>query len=225
VAAGLLVSLAHLGRPRRLHLAARGLGRSAVSLEVLMAAALLVWVVIAEGLGRAGAVGAWASRLTGLLALALLISIGWVYRLPGQRTWVGGVVWTPTLLGVALGVACVMARTSHPDPRMQWLVLGPLLADAVLLTSRGRALSEAGLTLTPAHPRLFRSRHSLLALRGLLANLAPVLLVLMGQGQLAVAVLLVGLVADRVAFYGLAAQHTTEAEIQHVEDAIARLSG
>jgi DMSO reductase anchor subunit len=219
VGAGLLVSLTHLGRPRRLHLAARGAGRSALSHEVLLAAALIVSVVVASGVERPSSL----SQLSGALALALLISVGFVYRLPGQATWLGGVVWSPALLGVALGVALVAARAPDLDPRTRWLILGPLLADAVLLTARGRALSETRLALTPAHPGLFRRRHQLLVLRGLLANLAPVVLVLVGRDRLAVALLLLGLVADRVAFYGLAAQHTTEAEIRRVEGVIDRL--
>jgi len=223
---GLLVSLAHPGRPGRMVQVSRGLGRSALSLEVLLATWVMVAALTAALLGRlAGDTAATrvSHALAACLALAFLTSIGLVYRLGGQRTWGGPTVLAPVTLGLAFGVALVVARGSDPQIAGPCLVL--LGLDAVVFAARSRAVWLLDSSFVPTHPRLFARRRPLLALRLTLVDLIPALLLALGHPVGAVIVLGVGVFVDRLAFYGLAAQRTSEAEIQHVESLIGAGGG
>jgi hypothetical protein len=150
--------------------------------------------------------------------LAFLTSIGLVYRLGGQRTWGGLTLLAPVTLGLAFGVALVVARESSPRTVMPCLVL--LGLDAVVFASRSRAVWFLDGPFVPRHTQLFGRRRLLLALRLTLVDLLPALLLALGHPSGAVSFLALGVVVDRLGFYGLAAQRSSESEIQHVESVI-----
>jgi hypothetical protein len=64
-------------------------------------------------------------------------------------------------------------------------------------------------------------RHSGAAIRFFLVDVLPAALLLAGLPKGAAGVLGLGILVDRLSFYLLAHQHTTEAEIQRVEEIIA----
>jgi len=223
---GLLVSLAHLGRPGRMVQVSRGLGRSALSLEVLLATLVTVGALTAVLLGRVAgdiALTHVSHALAACLALGFLASLGLVYRLRGQRTWGGPTVLAPATLGLAFGVALVVARASDPQVTVPCLVL--LGLDAVVFVARSRVVWRLDGAFVPTHPRLFARRWPLLALRLILVDLITALLLALGHPGGAVSVLAIGVLVDRLGFYGLAAQRTSESEIQHVESLIGSATG
>jgi DMSO reductase anchor subunit len=218
--AGLVVSLKHVGQTRRVLLASRRVGVSPLSTEVALAgaavaagAALAWWPA---GLARTDVV-AWSA---GLVAASFLLSLGFVYRLGGQVAWPGVAVVGPVVTGLAFGFVTCAATA----PATLAVTLGPTLvllgADALVFGSRWGALATIKPWLSQSHPAIFRHRHLLLLDRLILATLAPAVLLAVGVPALADLSIGLGVLVDRLAFYGLAAQHTTEAEIAFVEDVI-----
>ncbi len=223
---GLLVSLAHLGRPGRMGQASRGLPRSPLSFEVLLATlgtgAALAAALVGRLAGDAAAAHV-AHAVAASLALTFLTCVGLVYRLAGQRTWGGASIVAPATLGLAFGVTLVAARMSGPREVLPCLVL--LGLDAAVFAARSRAVWILDGPFVPRQPRLFAGRRPLLALRLTLVDLIPALLLALGHPSEAVSVLAVGVLVDRLVFYGLAAQRTSESEIQHVESVIGSAAG
>ncbi len=220
VAMGLGVSLNHLGSSRRVALAARRVGASALSTEAVLAGATVL----------AGAALAWAPQsivgprvlvwVAGPVALAFLLSIGLVFRLRGPVTWPGVAAVGPALTGLAFGLVAHAATSPASLPRTLPMTLAVLGADALVFGGRWAAVSRVEPWLTPSHPALFGRRRLLLLARLLLLTAAPAVLLALGLPTPADLAFGVGVLVDRLAFYGLAAQHTTEAEIERVERAI-----
>ena len=222
-AAGLAVSLGHLGQKRRAALAVRGAGRSALSNEALFAGFALAVAAIVAVMGLSGSRAPVLTAAAGAVNAAFLVSIGLVYRVRGQRTWQGFSAATPLTGGLAFGAIAVQTTAGSGD-----VYLGTLLfiaIDALLFSQRWRdivgiAFSERMLA-DPWHAR----RTQLLAARCFLLNVIPFFLLAASPTPLAIPVAAAGLLVDRFSFYVLALQHTTEHEIAGVEaqiDALGR---
>lgn len=216
VGAGLAVSLSHLGRPLRAPLAARHLGQSRLSAEVVLALATA---------GAGAAVLAWPSSPAAALVSAasaslFLLSLGLVYALPGQHAWGGPSVAIP--LSMALPLAVLGFATVDTELAGPWRVTVAALlgADLALFAWRARRLGPVPFGHTPAHPGLFARRRVLLAARVALVTFAPLWLTLSGHPFAAAATLAAGMLVDRVGFYALAVRHTTEGEIEAIENTI-----
>lgn len=222
---GLLVSLGHLGRPRRSPLALARLGHSRLSAEVALAG-----VSLAAGTLALASDSPWLAAATALAAAAFLMSLGLVYALPGQPAWRGAGAASALVLGLGLGALAVAATSpvSLPGSGVLGLLLGTVLAaDLLCLAARWRRLAVlAHRAALVAHPRAFAERNRLLAARFLLADALPAALTVIALADparagaalaAAAAALAAGILVDRVAFYLLAAQETIEAEIDTIE--------
>ncbi len=199
--AGLLSSLLHLGRPLRMLKALSGLRTSYLSWEVLLAGGFLLlagsgWVLLP---GRAGLLAWLAACCCGPLFFAAL---GQVYRLRGQLTWGYPASLSMFLLGTAAGILII--HQVHPGAAG----IGP----AVLLLT-------ADLLLAAGRWRWYGTRLVLADLMPLLYLLAPG-----GDAFTAAVFLLLGLLADRFAFYGLAVRRSTASELARVEHLIRHMS-
>ena len=217
VAVGLGLSLNHLGTSRRFLLAGRRVGASALSTEAalaggtVVAGAALAW---APDAGAATNLLVWSS---GLLATSFLASVGLVYRLRGQATWPAVAVAGPVLTGLAFGLIAHAATSPASLPRTLPVTLAFLAADALVFSGRWLAVSGLEPWMSPSHPAMFGIRRLLLGGRLFLVTLAPAGLLAIGATTLADLSFGLGVLVDRAAFYGLAVQHTTEAEIERVE--------
>jgi DMSO reductase anchor subunit len=219
VGGALVVSVFHLGRPERMSQALRGLLRSPVSNEVALAslyvAAVLARLAVGDDSGTAGIFHSLAC-LTGF---GLLISLGLVYRLGGQRTWGGIAVLSPVTLGLGFGAVFLVGIHGLGRASVAYcLVL--LGLDAALVSARAWKTLRIQGAFAPVHPRLFGWGPSLIALRLVLVNGIPVVALVSGRPLEALAFLAAGVAVDRIGFYGLAAQQTTESELLSVEEAI-----
>jgi len=215
--AGLAVSVAHLGRPLRAPMATRGIGRSRLSAEVVAAGAALVAAAITAALPY---VSPALDLLTAVLALGFLVSLGLVYRLPGQQTWTGAVVWMPLSSGLGFGAVAIAGVWGGSVVAVGAVAAVVLAADTVLLILRRVALTWPAAPLAPLHPALFARRQALLAARFALVDILPGCLLLAGLPKAAAGLLGLGILVDRLSFYGFASQHTTEAELSRIEGAI-----
>lgn len=220
LAAGLLVSLAHLGRPWRSAFALARIGRSRLSSEVALASATLAAGVAALVVPAPSPAGVW---LPAVCSAAFLVSLGLVYHLPGQPAWRGGVLLTPLVLGTTLGLLALGAASDTVTPRLATAAVVGLAADLLVFVTRLRKLSVLGPAGTPgpftavSYPAAHRRKATLLAARFALADLLPCVLLLAGQAAASAAALALGILVDRLAFYLLAVRQTTEAEIAGVE--------
>jgi DMSO reductase anchor subunit len=223
LAIGLSVSLNHVGQSRRLLFAPRRFGASPLSTEVVLAGAAIAGGALFAWWPAAPRWSAGLVWLSGVTAASFLLSLGFVYRLRGQPAWPGVAVVGPALTGLAFGfVACAaIARAAAAVTLYPTLIL--LAAAAVVLSGRWAAIGRLPPWLSPSHPAIFRHRHLLLVDRLILVTLAPAILLAIGATTLADLSIGVGLLVDRLAFYGLAAQHTTEAEIALAEEVIESL--
>jgi DMSO reductase anchor subunit len=219
LAAGLLVSLAHLGRPLRSPLALTRAGRSRLSNEIVAVSAVLVSalvVLFVPGLPP------WASLAPAVLALVFLITLGRVYDLPGQDTWRGAAAWTPLTLGVWVGA--VAACAAGASAALAWAAV---VADAAVFLKRtvstGQKARPTGIETTgqKARPTGIETTGQKARptgwLRLALADVVPAVLLAVGLPVAALTVLALGVLADRLSFYLHASQHTTEAEIERIE--------
>ncbi len=216
--AGLLVSVAHLGRPLRAPLASLGLGRSRLSVEVVLGAVALV-------LGGVTAALPYTSPaldvLTGMAAVAFLVALGLVYDLPGQQTWRGAVVGMPLTAGLGFGAVSLAGIWGEALIAVGAIAAVALAADTGLLILRRAALDYAPAPLAPRYPSLFGRREALLAARFALVDILPGICLLAGLPKGAAGVLGLGILVDRLSFYGFASQHGTEAEVSRVEGLLA----
>ena len=150
LAAGLVVSLAHLGQPQRAALALARVGRSRLSNEILLAGATLAGGVLAI-------VFPDLSAITAFFAGAFLVALGLVYNLPGQLAWRGSLVASPLVLGAGFGALALAAKSDVSFAGAAPVIAFCLAADATLLpaaaVSRGRRRHAAA----PRPLRLARS--------------------------------------------------------------------
>ena len=215
---GLVVSTVHLGRPLRAPMAALGVGRSRLSAEIVVAGIALM-------LGTATVLIQDVSPLldftTAAAAVAFLVALGLVYSLPGQQTWRGAVVWMPLSAGLGFSAVVFGAIWSGPLAAVSVAAVGILAADTALLVVRRMSLTDPRMPLAPRYPSIFARRKMLLAARLGLVDILPACFLLAGLPAVAAGLLAFGILVDRIAFYGFASQHTTEAEVQRVEQLIA----
>jgi DMSO reductase anchor subunit len=219
LAAGLVVSLGHLGQKRRAGLAVRGAGRSALSNEALLAGAALAMAVIAAAVGLSGSRAPGLSAAAGAVNAAFLVSVGLVYRLRGQRTWQGFSAVTPLTGGLAFGAIAVQTTAGTGGVFLSTLLF--LAIDTLIFSRRWRSLAAMAFTeATLANPWTIH-RSPLLAARFFLVDVIPFFLLVGSPTPLAVVPAAAGLIVDRFGFYALAIQHTTEQEIGEIEAQIA----
>jgi len=216
--AGLAVSLAHLGKPLRAPLAPLGLGRSRLSAEIVVAGVALLC-------GAAAAIFHYVSPVldiaAALAAVAFLVALGLVYSLPGQLTWRGAVVGMPLSSALGFGAVSLAALWGDAVVAVGALAAVALAADTGLLILRRSALVFPRSPLSPRYPAVFARLQSVLAARFLLVDVLPGFCLLAGLPALAAGLLALGILVDRLSFYGLACQHTTEAEVARVETLLA----
>jgi DMSO reductase anchor subunit len=223
IALGLLVSVAHLGRPARLFQVRRAVRRSALSNEVMLAGGTVAVAGVAALVSHQSVAGVALRVLAAALATLFLVSLGVVYRLKGQRTWEGAAAAAPVVSGLALGAAVLAAgsvNASWPVVTLATFLMG---VDAGVFAVRWAGFGRLSPALWPAHSPFFPWRHLILGLRLALFDILSVGLLVTGRKGAAVATLAAGLAIDRLAFYVLAVQHTTEAEIARTERVIADL--
>jgi len=221
LAAGLLVSLGHLGRKRRAGLAVRGAGRSALSNEALAAGLALAAAALAAGLELGGAHSRVVTAIAGAVNAAFLVSIGLVYDIRGQRTWRGFSAATPLTAGLAFGA--VAAQTTAGTGDVYFIALVFIAADVLVFSRRWRDVAGIAFTgATLANPWSIH-RSPLLGARFFLLDIIPYLLLAVSPATFAIASAAAGLIVDRFSFYALAVQHTTEHEIGAVEARLAAL--
>jgi DMSO reductase anchor subunit len=232
---GTAASTFHLGRPLRAGLALRGIGRSALTAEVMALGA----AVAAAGLAAFLPLGSSAGHLAGILlpwlSLGALVTLGTVYRLPGQVGWEGSAVMRPVALGVLFGMVALGATGSWDTEGLAfWVLLLVWATDVLLLLLHLRRLEGERGRAQPSHPAFFYRRRSLLAFRLVLVNgvaLVALLLALVdgalppGYGlawtlQIMLVSVAAGVFLDRFLFYALATRRTTEGEVGRVEDAL-----
>jgi len=221
LAAGLAVSLGHLGRKWRAGLAARGAGRSALSNEALLAGLALAAAALAAGLDAGGSHARAATAIAGALNAAFLVSVGLVYSVRGQRTWRGFSAATPLSGGLAFGAIAVQTLSVTGD-----VLLGTLLvvaADALIFSRRWRNAAGMALTEATLTNSWFIHRSPLLGARFFLLDVIPYFLLAVSPAPFAVVSAAAGLIVDRFSFYALAVQHTTEHEIAEVEAQMASI--
>jgi DMSO reductase anchor subunit len=228
VAAGLAVSLAHLGQPQRSPLALARAGRSRLSNEVVLASITLAAGAFASVLPFLSPV---TTLLASLAAIAFLVSLGLVYALPGQLAWRGAAVASPLTLGLGVGTVGLAAAISWNPATAGFpgrATAGVTLVGAAVLAAdvvakfvyrpKAGALRDSGGLLR--HSRADGATW-LPPIRFLLVDVLPGALLLTGLPKGAVGVLGLGILVDRLSFYLVANQHTTEAEIARVEAVIA----
>jgi DMSO reductase anchor subunit len=220
--AGLAVSIAHLGRPLRAPLATLGIGRSRLSAETVVAGIALLLGIATALLPDAPPV---LGLTTAAAALALLVMLGLVYALPGQQTWRGAVVWMPLTAGLGFCAVAFGAMWSGPSVAVSAAAVGILAADTALLTARRMSLTLPQTRLAPRYPSVFARRDLILMSRLALVDVLPVCFLLAGLPSVAAGLLAFGILVDRIGFYGFTSQHTTEAEVEWVEQVISSKSG
>lgn len=220
LAAGLGISLTHLGRRARFLLATRRIGQSRLSTEVVFGPLVLAAgaASLATTLGDLPAPFAhWAA---GILALGFLGTLGAVYHLGGQLTWKGATTLTPVSAGLVVGMALVDGFGPLPDRAP--LAIPLILCDAVVFMLRWRRVTSLALAGHDGVSPWFDRRHELLLGRLLLVDAIPFVLLSVAPSPLAFVAAAAGLVVDRFGFYVLAVQHTTEREIGAIEHVIER---
>jgi DMSO reductase anchor subunit len=214
LAAGLAVSVGHLGRPERATRAARGLRRSPISLEGALGGATLALGATAW-FGVLPAASAWITLSACVAACLFLASVGLVYRLGGQLTWTGFSATTPVTAGLAFGA--VFVNSLPPEGAAVTATLVVLAIDAVVFSRRWRQVLQVAIEHAGHLGPGFDRRHELLVGRFFLLDVVPAIILLVHPTPVAAAVAGLGLVVDRLGFYALAFQHRTEAEIGRVE--------
>ena len=217
---GFVASLGHVARPGRLVLAPRRFGASALSTEVVLAGLVALG---SASLALSPTEAAWVPALawaTGGVSVAFLATLGLVYRLRGQVTWQGAAVAGPLLTGLAYGLVACSASATGALPAALLPTIALLGCDAIVFGLRWARVGSTPPWLGPTYPKFFRRRHLLLGARLILVDLAPAVLLLASGATAADVSLSLGLLVDRIAFYGLAVQHTSEAEVARIEAAI-----
>lgn len=223
LAAGLVVSLTHLGRPGRAPKALRRTGQSALSNEVLLCSIALGCGAMAAA-EAAGVIGAWWVRpAAGAVAVIFLLSIGLVYRLGGQLTWRSATVLTPVTSGCAFGVIALQCLNLE-DGVLNGVLL-VMVIDAAVFVQRWREIEVIVRAAPPEETPWMRRRHQLLAARFFLLFAVPLFLLLAWPSQSIVFVAACGLLVDRFGFYALALHQTTEVEASRIDAVIESGAG
>ena len=226
---GLAVSVIHLGRPLRAGLALSRIGASPLSNEVAAVGLTMALAVAALAAPDPTGVALAVRYALAFAAALLLVTIGLVYRLGGQRSWRGAAVLAPPVAGLAFGAVAgelIAPSLGGPLAALQPLTrldaaIALIALDFAVTCRRWRLLRRPASPLEAVHPAAFARRHVLFAVRVLLFDAAPLLLLAAGAAGAAVGAMAAGLVVDRAAFYGLALRRTTEAEVASAEAVMA----
>ncbi|MFB3854046.1 MAG: DmsC/YnfH family molybdoenzyme membrane anchor subunit [Vicinamibacterales bacterium] len=224
IGTGFVFSTAHLGRKTRALLAIRRFGRSPLSTEVALGA-LLFMAAAAESMAMKMRFSVppldW---FVAAVAVAFLVALGFVYRLPGQVGWGFGSIASPLASGVLSGsvwhLAMRTAAGTEGGPSFAPLVLATG-ADLVILAARWQSVDAARGRGSPVYSKAFALRHPIFGARLAILDLLAPLLALIDARFVGLAAVLAGLVLDRFAFYALAVRETVEGEIEQVEAVIA----
>ncbi len=214
LAAGLVVSVGHLGRRERAPYAARGLAHSPISREAVLGGLTVVLALLALALPGIAS-SQWMRWGAGVLAVGFLISVGLVYRIGGQLTWTGASALTPLTAGLAFGA--VFADSLPPSHAVSTVTVGALALDTLVFSRRWRQVLQVAVDHPGTLGTGFDRRHEWLAGRFFLLDVVPCVLLFLWPTPLTAACAGVGVIADRAGFYALAFQHRTEAEIGRVE--------
>ena len=223
LASGLVVSFGHLGQRRRAALAARGVGRSALSNEAVVAGGAAGLAAIASGLAWAGAPAGAVVIAAGVANALFLLSVGLVYRLKGQLTWRGFSVLTPLTGGLAFGAVVLASMAGGPGGSRLALLLVSI--DALVFSRRWREVVAIPLSPAMLADPWQRSRSPLLAARLFLLDAVPFFALAVAPTPVAAVAAALGVAADRIGFYALALQQTTGREVAAVEARIEELAG
>jgi DMSO reductase anchor subunit len=215
-ALGLAVSIGHLGQKRRAALAMRGVGRSALSNEVLFAPVALACGALLTGMTVWGRPGTTAALIAGVVTALFLLSIGLVYRVGGQKTWQGCSAFTPLTGGCAFGAVAIQSVSGGGG--VLGMVLLLVVIDSAVFAQRWREVAAIRIPAASLTGSGMSHRGRLLGARFVLLDVLPLFLLLAWPTPLAAVVAAAGLLMDRVGFYALAVQHTTEHEVAAVED-------
>lgn len=216
LAAGVVVSLAHLGRVRRAPLALAGIGRSRLSAEVALAGLTILASLAALALPL---VLATITLVPSAFAIAFLVALGLVYSVPGQHTWRGAVVLSPLILGLGTATVALAGQWEAPGKAFASVALASVAADLAVALLRLETFRHAR-GAAPVYREWFGHRFALLAVRVVLVDVLAPACLLARFPKAAGGALGLGILVDRLAFYLLAARHTTESEIASAEDAI-----
>lgn len=220
LATGLIVSLAHLGRPQGIFDTFRRVGRSRLSNEVILAGFALIGSSLSSVLPPAHSFFAPVWVLTLVACVSVLLSLGGIYRLPGRPGWGGPVALQPFTAGLVFGGVLWAASVAEPWPvSYAGLMAVVLFLDLAITLWRGVVLHLA--EAVPDHAGFFRLRNMFLPLRLALVDLLPALLLIGGSWRVAVVSVVIGVFLDRTLFYGLGAKRNTEAEVARVEKILA----
>lgn len=225
LAAGLAVSVLHLGRRDRSHLAARGLTTargpgtlvarpSAISIEGLLGVAVVALGILALALPVPPGAQPYVAAATGLAAAAFLLSIGQVYNVRGHLTWTGPAVFTPVTGGMAFGAMLWAGVAREPVGPAVVVVVA---VDTLVHFLRWRRVTVVALECPDAAGTWFDRRHELLAARFLLLDALPLVSLFVWPSPVAALIAGAGLTVDRLGFYALALANRTETEIARVE--------
>lgn len=218
LAVGLVASLLHLGRPGRMLMALRGLGRSPLSAEVVLAG-----LALAAAAGACLLPSAWSSPLldaAGLTGALLLVAIPWVYARRGQPAWTWAAVVSPPLLGSAWGMLVLITVVDLPAGPAPSLLVVLLAADTLFFILRWHRIRRLAGSATPAWPAFQRHRGPLSLLRLLLADFGPAVATALEHPEAALVLLALGILTDRLLFYGFALKQTTESGVDLMEDVL-----
>lgn len=222
LAAGIAVSFAHLGQQRRAPMAARGIGLSALSNEVVAASIAVALALLTAVLAAAGRPSRTAGAAAGIACAVFLVSIGLVYRLRGQRTWGGFSALTPLTGGLAFGAAVIQAA-SAPGAVSSGTLLAVAI-DALVFSQRWRDVAAIRVPVALDAGGWWRHRIQWLGARFFLLDALPFFLLSAGLSIPGAVCAAAGLAVDRVAFYALALPHTTEQEVADVEERVRRMA-
>lgn len=220
VGGGLLLSVQHLGRRGRMTLAIRRAGKNALSTEVLFAS---LTVVAALALAVLPLQKTWTELAWGFASLAasgLLMSLAWVYWIPAQVTWKGVPALAPMPLALLFGItAHTVAAVPRSNTAIRCIIL-LVVIDAIfwivrcIRVERGRGIGTA------AWAEIVAARGWIMGARFALLTLLFPIAIISGAWFAGLALLGFGILVDRIAFYGLAIQQTSESEIARVETII-----
>jgi DMSO reductase anchor subunit len=224
VGTAILVSVFHLGRIWRSHYALRRIGFSPLSTEIFLAA-ILVPLALAQAISTGlDGLSPLLPYLSGLAALSVLLLIGLVYNLDGQLSWKGPAAAIPLIQGMAFGLTVVLAVSlGESDYRGSPGPAALIVIDGGIHLLRWKKISNQRTLGTPSHPEVVSQWKRLLLLRSVISHVLPLVAILVSLPAVAMALLAVGIVHERVLFYALASQHTHEAEIARVDEVIRHL--
>jgi DMSO reductase anchor subunit len=221
VGTAILVSVFHLGRIWRSHYALRRIGFSPLSSEIFLAAILVPLALAQADSPRLDGLSPLLPYLAGLIGLSVLLLIGMVYNLKGQLPWRGPAAMIPLSQGMAFGLTVVLVVSyGYSDYLGSMGPVALIILDASLHGLRWKKIGSERTLGTPSHPAAVGQWKRLLLIRSALSHVFPLVALLASLPALAMVLLAMGIVHERLLFYALASQHTHEAEIARVEEVI-----